>query len=142
MSASPFLARLVALLITCWAGSLWTICGLVAPTLFAVLDDRHMAGQLVGRFFHIQTWIGVTIGSVLIGLGVAGRALLPGRALIWIAAGLPLASHVLLGPLMDQARVSGDLTRFGLLHAAAGACFLAACIALVMLVWKINRPAG
>ena len=141
MIASPLLSRLAALLITCWAGSLWTICGLVAPTLFEVLDDRQSAGQLAGRFFHIETWIGVIIGGSLLGLNMAGRLALPGRALVWLAAGLPLASHLALGPLMDQARFSGDTTRFGLLHAAASASFLAACIALLILVWKFNRPA-
>lgn len=133
--------RLAAVLLTLWAGSLWTICGLVAPTLFAVLDDRRAAGQLVATFFLAATVIGVVIGAVLIALQLARKVTLPGRMPVLITAGLPLASHLILGPLMDQARAAGDMTRFGILHGIAGACFLIACGGACVLVWKFNRPA-
>ncbi|HEY6642962.1 DUF4149 domain-containing protein [Povalibacter sp.] len=135
------MSRVASVLIAFWAGSLWTICGVVAPSLFGVLDDRRVAGQLAARFFFIETWIGVVIGAVLLGLGFSGRLVLPGRSWIFIAALLPLASHVLLGPLMERARAAGDMARFGVLHGIAGVCFLFACIAMLVVVWKFNRPA-
>lgn len=132
--------RLAALLITLWAGSLWVICGLVAPTLFAVLDDRRAAGQLAATFFFATTVIGVVVGSVLIALSLARKITLPGRVPVLITAGLPLASHLILGPLMNQARAAGDMARFGILHGIAGACFLIACVGAFVVVWTFNRP--
>ncbi|HKE96747.1 MAG TPA: DUF4149 domain-containing protein [Povalibacter sp.] len=140
MNSSPVIARVASLLIALWAGSLWTVCGIVAPVLFATLE-RGVAGQLAGRFFLLQAWIGALIGGLLFVLNRAGKFQLPAQSLVWMAAILPLASHVLLRPLMDRARASGDMARFGLLHTAASACFLFACIALVVIVWKLNRRA-
>jgi len=137
-------SRLASILITLWAGSLWTICGLVAPTLFAVLEDRHVAGQLAATFFFAVTLIGVVVGSVLLALsfvGKPGSVRLPGRVLVLLTAGFPLASHLVLGPLMDQARAAGNMARFGMLHAVAGACFLIACAGALVMVWRFNRPA-
>lgn len=135
------MSRVAAILIAFWAGSLWTICGLVAPSLFAVLEDRRLAGQLAARFFLIETWIGVAIGAVLLVLSFSGKLVLPARSLVGVAAALPLASHLLLGPLMERAREAGDMARFGILHGIAGACFLIACLAVLVAVWKFNRPA-
>jgi len=136
------MSRVASILIAFWAGSLWTICGLVAPSLFAVLEDRKLAGQLAARFFLIETWIGVAIGAVLLGLSFSGKLMLPARSLVVVAAALPLVSHLLLGPLMERARAAGDMARFGILHGIAGACFLMACLAMLVVVWKFSRPAG
>ena len=134
------MARVATILIAFWAGSLWTICGIVAPSLFAVLDDRRIAGQLAGRFFLIETWIGAAVGALLIGFHLTGRLALPGRRWIAVAAVAPLASHFILGPMMDRARAAGDMARFGVLHGIAGGCFLVACVAMLIVVWKL-RPA-
>lgn len=136
------MSRVASILIAFWAGSLWTICGLVAPSLFAVLEDRKLAGQLAARFFLIETWIGVAMGAVLLGLSFSGKLVLPARSLVVVAAALPLVSHLLLGPLMERARAAGDMARFGILHGIAGACFLMACLAMLVVVWKFSRPAG
>lgn len=134
--------RLASLLITFWAGSLWTICALVAPTLFRLLDDRRLAGQLAATFFTALTWIGVAVAVVLLAMNMAGRLPSLSRALVLTTAGFPLASRLLLGPLMEQARTAGDMARFGILHGIAGGCFLIACVSAALLVWKFSRPAG
>lgn len=142
------LARLAGLLIAFWAGSLWTVCALVAPTLFRILESRQLAGQVAATFFNTLTWIGVAVGTVLLALNLAGKLVLPGgrplsgRALILVTAGLPLARHLLLGPLMDQARAAGDMARFMILHGVAAACFLVSCLGAALLLWKFNRPAA
>lgn len=136
------MSRAAFLLIAFWAGSLWTVCGIVAPSLFAVLEERHLAGQLAARFFLIETWIGVAVGAVLLGLSFSGKLELPARPFVVVAALLPLASHLLLGPLMEKARLAGDMARFGILHGVAGACFLIACLSMVVVVWRFSRPAG
>ena len=48
------MSRLAAIVLTLWAGSLWTICAIAAPAAFAVLD-RAGAGHLAGTLFLIET---------------------------------------------------------------------------------------
>lgn len=139
------MSRIASLVLTFWAGSLWTVCTMVAPTLFAVLDDRQMAGRLAATFFRAETIIGVIAGSVLIGMSVTNRLQLPGwlgRTLIAITAGAPLLSQVGLQPFMERARVAGDIAQFGTLHAVAALLFLVACLSALLLVWRLHRPAG
>jgi hypothetical protein len=138
------MSRVASLIITFWAGSLWTICGLVAPTLFAVLDDRQVAGQLAATFFRAETIIGVAAGAVLVALSVAGKLSLAGwlgKTLIAVTAGAPLFSQVVLGPYMERARAAGDMARFGALHGVAALLFVIACFSALLLVWRFHRPA-
>ena len=128
------------ILLTLWAGGLWTICGVVAPTLFAMLD-RAAAGAVVGRFFSVAAWSGFLIGIALIAL-TRTRAWAPHRVrapLIAVSAAAPVLSEIVLGPLMHQARVAGEMQRFALLHGLAGVLFLVACLGTLALVWMINR---
>lgn len=130
------------LLLALWAGSLWTICGVVAPTLFAVLD-RSAAGALVGRFFATVAWTGFAIGVLLIALTRSAvwarhRRLAP---LFVVTATAPVLSELILGPLMHQARQTGEMGRFAVLHGISGALFLLACLGAAALVWKISREA-
>ncbi|HEY4366005.1 MAG TPA: DUF4149 domain-containing protein [Steroidobacteraceae bacterium] len=138
------MSRVASLVITFWAGSLWTVCGVVAPTLFTVLEDRQMAGRLAATFFRAETIIGVVAGAVLVGLGLAGKLSLAGRLgkiLIAVTAAAPLLSQVVLGPFMERARAAGDMARFGMLHGAAALLFLIACFSALLLVWRLHRPA-
>ena len=64
------------------------------------------------------------------------------RILIVATALLPLISQVGVGPLMERARVAGDMARFGMLHGVAGGLFLLACIGALLLVWDFNRREG
>jgi len=51
-----------------WAGSLWSLAAWVAPTLFHLEADRHMAGVLAARLFSIETypWIAVAAWALLL----------------------------------------------------------------------------
>lgn len=62
--------------------------------------------------------------------------------LIAITAGAPLASEVLLRPVMDAARATGDMARFGMLHGVSAALFAIACVTAFVLAWRVNRPAA
>ncbi|MCE2832533.1 MAG: DUF4149 domain-containing protein, partial [Oxalobacteraceae bacterium] len=44
------------LLVTFWVGSLWTVGYLAAPTLFATLPDRALAGSIAGSLFRVEAW--------------------------------------------------------------------------------------
>jgi hypothetical protein len=135
----PF-ARVIAAL---WMGSLWTVCGLVAPTLFAVLDDRRLAGDLAGEFFTLATWLGLGLAVLLflalVRIGNATRSLQ-----VWIAvtALAPAASEAILRPFMSAARSAGNMTAFGALHAVSAALFLVACVGALLVVLQLNRRAG
>lgn len=61
--------------LTLWVGGLWVIGYLVAPTLFAVLTDRALAGELAGRLFTLMSWVGLGSGTLLLLI-----RLLPGSA--------------------------------------------------------------
>ncbi len=54
------------ILLTLWVGGLWTIGYMVAPALFANLDDRALAGSLAGVMFNIIAWVGLACGSLLL----------------------------------------------------------------------------
>ena len=60
------LATRVRLLVAClWAGSLWTIGYVVAPTLFLSLHDNVLAGTIVGFLLRTEAWVCVACGVIL-----------------------------------------------------------------------------
>ncbi|MCB1733844.1 MAG: DUF4149 domain-containing protein [Gammaproteobacteria bacterium] len=54
------------ILLTLWVGGLWVIGYVVAPVLFATLEDRMLAGMLAGRMFAAIAYIGLFAGTVLL----------------------------------------------------------------------------
>ncbi len=116
-----------------WAGSLWSLAAWVAPTLFSAQGDRHLAGVLAARLFSIETYVG---------LGVAALALLlPGRTKFvgaYMAAALLAVNEWILKPLMTQAHTRGSVAglSFGAWHGASAVIYLAACLAVMVLVWR------
>ena len=62
--AGPRLPRVAYVLLTLWTGGLWTICGVAAPSAFAVLE-RRAAGELAGHLFEIAAWSGALIALLL-----------------------------------------------------------------------------
>ena len=54
------------ILLTLWVGAIWAIGYIAAPTLFAMLDDRALAGVLAGRLFSIVSYLGLVCGGLLL----------------------------------------------------------------------------
>jgi len=136
--------RLARILAALWAGSFCTICGVVAPTLFASLDDRQLAGQLAARFFHIAAWLGIVFAAGMIAAAAPRKSFRIDRLTGWIvgvSAVAPLCSELLIGPLMDRARAGGDMRAFGAYHTIASSLFLIACAGTLWLLWRVSRPA-
>ena len=132
----------VTFLVTLWVGSLWTVCGIVAPQLFATLPERHLAGQMAARLFHIETWLGVVVAIALIAILAARKAFATSKTILWLillTAGAPLASELILGPMMDAARAANDMARFGMLHGVSAVLFFTACVSGLALVWKTRQ---
>lgn len=140
--ASRILEFCATFLVTLWAGSLWTVCAIVAPQLFATLPERRWAGQMAARLFHIEAWLGVVVAIALIGIFAARNAFAAGKTLLWLillTAGAPLASELILGPMMDAARTANDMARFGKLHGLSAVLFVIACASALALVWQAGR---
>jgi hypothetical protein len=139
--------RLTAVVLTFWAGSLWTVCALVAPSLFTVIPERQLAGQLAARLFHAEAVFGALAGILLLGAWAA-RQLPPSsysrsRALAWLivlTAGAPLISAFGLGPLLDAARAADDEVRFRMLHGSMMLLFAIACAGALAIVWCLTAP--
>ena len=113
--------------------------------MFATLPERQLAGQVAARLFHIETWLGVIVAILLIAALVARKAFATGKATLWLillTAGAPLASELILGPMMDAARAANDMARFGMLHGVSAVLFFTACLSALALVWTLNRRAG
>jgi hypothetical protein len=70
-----WLVRLRLLVAVFWAGSLWTIGYLVAPTLFATLHDSALAGTIVGSLLVREAWVSIACAALLFSLVSTAGAL-------------------------------------------------------------------
>ena len=92
--------------ITLWVGSLWAIGYIVAPTLFANLGDRQLAGQLAGKLFTFVAWLGLGCTAYLLLfllVRCGGQAFK--RSVFWLVVLMALmaaASQFGIQPLMVQ----------------------------------------
>ncbi len=147
-------ARLRAVLATLWVGSLWTIGYIVAPTLFATLEDRSLAGTLAGRMFHVEAWLTIVCAVLLAVLvaraGAAFEARQRKHVLIIIGVMLlcTLVSHFGIQPHMAELRaaaaaqggMSGEIqARFGQLHGFSSGLYMLQSVLGVVLVLKLYQ---
>ena len=58
-------AKFALIVITLWVGALWTTGGM-AYVLFDTLDDKQLAGQLAGNFFHYLSYLGMFAAGYLL----------------------------------------------------------------------------
>lgn len=124
--------KLSRLALVLWAGSLWSV-SFVTWTLFHAQSDRHLAGVLAGPLFTIETYLGVAAAVLAL--------LLPGRTrYLWayVAAALMALNEWALRPVMVAAREHGRAAglSFGAWHGVSAVLYVAACIALLVLVWN------
>ncbi len=135
--------RVAAVVLTLWAGSLWTICAIAAPAAFAVLE-RPAAGRIAGTLFLIETWLGAACALILFASAVVHKPLAARLSPSWLlaaTAAAPLLSELVLSPMMAAARAANDMSRFGMLHGLAAVLFVAAALGALLLVLRFNRPA-
>ena len=133
------LTRARLLLATLWAGSLWTVGYLVAPTLFGTLDDRVLAGTVAASMFRSEAWLSIACALALLALlrwGSPGLELKRRRSLALVALAIlfcTLISHFGLQPQMAALReaagpagvmASDAKTQFGILHGVASVIYL------------------
>jgi hypothetical protein len=129
---SKFLGAFRVLLVL-WAGSLWSMALIVAPTLFHAQHDRELAGMLAGRLFTIEAYLGIATAAIAL--------LLPARAKFrcgYAAAALLAILQWVIGPRLIEAHVRGLAwgLGFGAWHGIAALLYGGACAALLLLIWN------
>jgi hypothetical protein len=131
--------RVLSVVLAVWAGSLWTVCGIVAPSLFAVIPDRHLAGQVAAHFFRLEAWLGLVCGSIVWVLMSRIKSATRADYALLIAAVLsPLMSELVLHPMLDAARAAANMSRFGMLHGASALLFFVAGVASLLILWRAS----
>ncbi|NHZ65947.1 DUF4149 domain-containing protein [Massilia genomosp. 1] len=147
------LARARLLLVTAWAGSLWTVGYLVAPTLFRTLSDSVLAGTIAGSMFRAEAMLSLVCGVGLLAVLVLAKDMDAKRRrmlLLVVAAMLALqaVSSLGLGPMMaalKEAAPGGVMEaatrkQFGMLHGVSMVLFLVQSVLAAVLVFKNPRP--
>lgn len=97
---------LYRVVLTLWVGGQWAIGYLVAPLLFASLDDRQLAGVVAGKLFALIAGIGLGCAACLAAyLLCRWRGQVFRRAVFWLVLLMAaMAAMQLFGiqPLMAQ----------------------------------------
>ncbi len=149
MFAGRFLPAVRTLLVTLWAGSLWTVGYLVAPTLFATLADRMLAGTIAGSLFRVEAWFSVVCGVILLLWFYRDRRLPKCRTCMLLVAAMLACLAVgyfglqpFMAALKETAVANGGVmdeavrSRFGMLHGIASLIYLLQSLLALVLVLK------
>ena len=128
------------LLLTIWVGGLWAIGYMVAPALFANLEDRALAGSLAGVMFEIIAYTGLVCGTLLLlfnQLRYAGQRINWRAVVLLIMVLLVVAGQFIVAPMITGLRSQGltDSAEFGRLHGVASVLYLLnSLLGLVLIV--------
>lgn len=130
--------QFLRVLLALWAGSLWSLALWVAPTLFYLQSDRHLAGLLAARLFSIETYVGLGVMALAVVLPGRGR-FVPG----YLAVALLALNEWALKRVMTLAHARGTAAglSFGAWHGVSAVLYVIACGCVLVLVWK-QRPNG
>jgi len=150
--------RLFLFICSLWVGSLITVGYLVAPTLFATLSDRQVAGMVAGAIFKVEAYISlvVCVGLLVLANLLVSRGLQGYRAIRWILLVMLICAAVgsfVLMPWMESLReealLQGMPVRysplaglFSTLHGVSSAIFLVQSLLGAYLVWYLSRSLG
>lgn len=116
-----------------WVGTLWAVGFIVAPTLFATLAERSLAGSIAGNLFRIVAWLSVACACAIwiMQAGTERRFRLPVskavRYLIVSMLACTVLGYFCLQPFMgalrevlatsqDAVQLAEAKQRFGILH--------------------------
>jgi hypothetical protein len=143
------LANLRLLAASLWAGSVWAVSYLAAPSAFAVLDSTQ-AGNVVGTMLTRLAWLSIALAPLL-ALLVWRSADLDGRRrrwLAWLIGGMLACSLVVylgLQPMMAAireaagpagVRASPQWGTFAALHGVSQVLYLLESVLGAVLVVK------
>jgi hypothetical protein len=144
-------ARARLLVAALWAGSLWTIGYLVAPTLFLSLHDNALAGTIVGFLLRSEAWVSIACAVILyVMVKLAPFEPARKRTLGLVIVGMlacALIIYVGLQPVMAQLREAagaGGLKgtpqgrQFGMLHGVSQLVYLVESVLAGVLLVKLR----
>lgn len=134
-----------------WAGSLWTIGYVVAPTLFLSLHDNVQAGTIVGYLLRTEAYLAVACALVL-RLLVAMSDIEPARkrtitmlivAMVVCAAVIFFGLQPAMAKLKEAAGAAGlagtpQGRNFGILHGVSQLVYLVESVLAAVLLIKIR----
>jgi hypothetical protein len=137
---SPYLQAVERTLLTFWVGGLWTAGFVVAPLLFAQLENRALAGTLAGDLFGVMSYAGLACGCGL--LVINGYLRRQRRFPLWRAVvivamlALILLGEFVLAPRIAELRDVGltESARFAQAHGLASGVYLVNCVLGLLLV--------
>ncbi len=154
--ARPILAR--AVIAAFWLGAAALFAVNVAPSAFAALPSRELAGAVVGRVLPVVFWSGAVTGAILLVLELTGgrasrrRIGIVGAALMLVAclvAQLAIAPRIagvrasLREPLASLAADHPQRRAFGRLHmlsvAWLGVAMLGGAAVVAAAVFPLDR---
>jgi len=142
---SKLLPAAERILLTLWVGALWVTGFMVAPLLFAELDDRALAGSVAGSLFTVTSYLGLLCGVLLLVInGLTFRATNWRAVVIVIMLVLVVIGQFVITPMVADLRVQGltDSARFGQLHGIASVLFLITSVLGLVLVAAGQRNRG
>jgi hypothetical protein len=141
------------LAVTLWAGALWVVGFMVAPTLFSALSDRALAGDLAGRLFALTGWVGIGCASyLLLYLMLRERWRIWRSGAFWLVLGMllcTLASQFGIQPLLASLKLqagrevmqSALRDRFATWHGVSSVVYVLQSVLAIFLV-LLPRPAS
>jgi hypothetical protein len=147
-------AAIRLVLIAVWCGLTWTIGYVVAPTLFHLIDNPALAGNLAGALFRLQAYAALVIGILVIGLSMHVPGVRDANRVfrkqvdIWLVLAMLIADalgYFALQPFMHAAReaMAADYAmahgRFATLHAASALAYL---LQSLLGLWLLVRQAS
>ena len=126
------LVRPFRVLITLWAGSLWSLLW-VAAALFRFISDRHTAGLIAARLFSVETYLGLAVAALAL-MQPARRRFLPG----FVAVALLAFNEWILKAVMARALTHGGAAglTFGAWHGISAGLYVLACLCVVVMIYK------
>jgi len=97
---------LYTLAITLWVGGLWVIGFIAAPSLFASLKDRVLAGELAGNLFGLIAWVGIACATYLLAyLSVRRGRMVFRSGVFWLVLAMlaqALVGHFGIQPVLAE----------------------------------------
>jgi hypothetical protein len=125
------------ILLTLWVGAMWVAGFIVAPLLFAELDERALAGSLAGSLFTVTSYLGLFCGGVLLLMNGLNYRAINWRAVVIIGMLLLIVvGQFVITPMVAELRVAGltETPRFGQLHGIASVLFIGTSVLGLLLV--------
>ncbi len=148
--------RVFVFILTLWVGSIITVGYLVAPTLFATLSDRQVAGMVAGSLFRLEGTISMVLSVALIVFAnlLVKRGLDRYKNIRWFLLAMLLCAAItafVLQPMMNSLReealshgfpvmLSPLAAEFGRLHAISSALYLVQSLIGLVLLWRLTKP--